>query len=168
MFEEELEQYKVGMIAVSVTGDLNIHHKEWLKYSSHTTKDGEFMYQMAKKHQLKQHVKEPTRGDHLLDLFLSSAHGASAHALPKVADHAAVLVSIVFSYSRPTMVHREVWDYKRAAWGQLRRHLEQIQWHEVLTGNVDAVANHLVNIILDAAKQFIPKRQLSELKCSHP
>ena len=25
-----------------------------------------------------------------------------------------------------------------------------------------------MNIILDAAKQFIPKRQLSEFKCSHP
>ena len=46
MFEEELEQYNIGMIAVSVIGDLNIHHKEWLKYSCHTTRDGEFMYQM--------------------------------------------------------------------------------------------------------------------------
>ena len=48
------------------------------------------------------------------------------------------------------------------AFNRARRH-----WHEVLTGSVDTVANQLVDIILDAAKQFIPKRQVSEFKCSN-
>ena len=81
-FEKEWQKHITGMVGVSVVGDLNIHHQQWLKFSSGTTLDldGEIMYQIAKQYKLKECVRAPTRDGHLLDLCLSSTLGAAARA----------------------------------------------------------------------------------------
>ena len=38
-----MQQYMEGMVGVSVVGDLNVHHEQWLKFSSGTSADGERM-----------------------------------------------------------------------------------------------------------------------------
>ena len=52
---------------------LNHHHQQWLKFSNGTSRDGERMFELATRYELKEHVRAPTRDGHLLDLFLSSS-----------------------------------------------------------------------------------------------
>ena len=167
-FEQELGKHSEGMVGVSVVGDLNLHHQQWLKYSSGTSSDGELMFQLATKYNLKEYVRAPTRQGHLLDLFLSSSPGVVTRVLPKLADHAVVFAKLPCSFSRPILVHRIVWDYKRARWSQLRRHLGLVRWHDELRGDTNQVTEHLVDIILTASEQHIPQRRLTDFKSAHP
>ena len=64
---------------VFVFGDFNVHHKDWLTYSSGTDRPGELCYNFSISNDLTQMVDFPTRipdcdshSPALLDLFLSS------------------------------------------------------------------------------------------------
>ena len=92
---------------VFVFGDFNIHHKDWLTYSSGTDRPGELCYNFSISNDLTQMVNFPTRipdcdshSPALLDLFLSSdASICSTMAFPPLgnSDHVVVSVSIDFS-----------------------------------------------------------------------
>ena len=43
-FEQELITHSQGMVGVSIVGDLNLHHQQWLKFSNGTPRDGERMF----------------------------------------------------------------------------------------------------------------------------
>ena len=65
--------------SVFVFGDVNVHHKDWLTYSSGTDRPGELCYNFSISNDLTQMVDFPTRiadcdshNPALLDLFLSS------------------------------------------------------------------------------------------------
>ena len=89
-----------------VFGDFNVHHKDWLTYSSGTDRPGELCYNFFISNDLTQMVDFPTRipdcDSHtpaLLDLFLSSdASICSTMAFPPLgnSDHVGVSVSIDF------------------------------------------------------------------------
>ena len=89
---------------VFVFGDFNIHHKDWLTYSSKTDRSGELCYNFSSN--LAQMVNFPIRildcdshSPALLDLFLSSdASICSTKAFPPLenSDHVVVSVSIDF------------------------------------------------------------------------
>ena len=99
-----------------VFGDFNVHHKDWLTYSSGTDRSGELCYNFSISNDLTQMVNFPTRipdcdshSPALLDLFLSSdASICSTMAFPPLgnSDHVAVAVSIDFQSSS----HRDDWD----------------------------------------------------------
>ena len=64
---------------VFVFGDFNVHHKDWLAYSSGTDRPGELCYNFSISADLTQIINFPTRIPHcdshspaLLDLFISS------------------------------------------------------------------------------------------------
>ena len=64
---------------VFVFGDFNVHHKDWLTYSSGTDRPGELCYNFSISNDLTQIVNFPSRipdcdshSPALLDLFLSS------------------------------------------------------------------------------------------------
>ena len=89
---------------VFVFGDFNVHHKDWLTYSSGTDQLGELYYNFSISNHLTQMVNFPTRipncdshSSALLDLFLSSdASICSTMACPPLgnSDHVVVSVSI--------------------------------------------------------------------------
>ena len=91
---------------VFVFGDFNVHHKDWLTYSSGTDRPGELCYNFSISNDLTQMVNLSTRipdcdshSPALLNLFLSSdARISSAMAFPPLghSDHVAVSVSIDF------------------------------------------------------------------------
>ena len=65
--------------SVSIFGDFNVHHKDWLTYSSRTDRPGELYYNFSISNDLTQMFNFPTRipdcdsrSPALLDLFLSS------------------------------------------------------------------------------------------------
>ena len=97
---------------VFVFGDFNIHHKDWVTYSSSgTDKTGELCYNFTISNDLTQMVNFPTRipdcdshSPALLDLFISSdASICSTMAIPPLGifDHVVVSFSIDFpTYSQ--------------------------------------------------------------------
>ena len=91
---------------VFVFRDFNIHHKDWLTYSSGTDRPGELCYNFSISNDLTQMVNFPTwipdcdsHSPAHLDLFLSSDAGiCSTMAFPPFAnsDHVVLSVSIEF------------------------------------------------------------------------
>ena len=111
---------------VSVFGDFNVRHKDWLTYSGETGRPGELCYNFSISNGLIQMVNFPTRildcdshSPALFTLFLSSgASISSTMAFPPLrnSDHVVVSVSIdVASNSeRDAPFHRISYDYSRA------------------------------------------------------
>ena len=91
---------------VFVFGDFNVHHKEWLTYSSGTDRPGELCYNFSISNDLPQMINFPTRipdcdshSPALLDLFISSnASICSTMAFTPLgnSDHVVASVSIDF------------------------------------------------------------------------
>ena len=90
---------------VFVFRDFNVHHKDWLTYSSGTDQPGELCYNFSISNYLTQMVNFPTRildydshSPALLDIFSSDASICSAMAFPPLgnSDHVVVSVSIEF------------------------------------------------------------------------
>ena len=126
------EVLSINPSAVFVFGDFNVHHKDWLTYSSGTDRPGELCYNFSISNDLTQMVNFPTRipdcGSHspaLLDLFISSdASICSTMAFAPLgnSDHVVVSVSIDFptNSQQDTPFHRIAYDYSRADWDGLR------------------------------------------------
>ena len=116
---------------VFVFGDFNVHHKDWLTYSSATDRPGELCYNFSISNDLTQMVTFPTRipdcdshSPALLDFFLSSdASICSTMAFPPLgnSDHVVFSVSIDFptNSQQDTPFHRIAYDYSRADWNGL-------------------------------------------------
>ena len=94
---------------VFVFGDFNVHHKDWLTYSSGTDRPGELRYNFSISNDVTQMVDFPTRipdcdshSPALLDFFLSSdASICSTMAFPPLgnSDHVVFSVPIDFPIS---------------------------------------------------------------------
>ena len=111
---------------VFVFGDFNVHHKDWLTYSSGTDRPGELCYNFSISNDLTQMVNFPTRipdcdsqSPALLDLFISSdASICSTMAFAPLgnSDHVVISVSIDFptNSQQDAPFHRIAYDYSRA------------------------------------------------------
>ena len=107
---------------VSVFGDFNVHHKDWLTYSSGTDRPGELCYNFSISNDLTQMVNFPTRipdcdshSPALLDLFISSDISiCSIMAFPPLenSDHVVVSVFVDFpsNSQRDTLFHCIAYD----------------------------------------------------------
>ena len=113
---------------VFVTGDFNVHHKDWLTYSGGTDRSGELYYNFCNPNNHTQIVTFPNRipdcGSHspaLLDLFFSSDTSiCSTMAFPPLgnSDHVVVSVSIDFptNAKEDALFHCMASDYSCAYW----------------------------------------------------
>ena len=113
---------------VFVFGDFNVHHNDWLTYSSGTDRPGELCYNFSFANDLTQMVNFPTRipdcdshSPTLLDLFLSSdASICSTMTFPPSGnfDHVFVSVSIDFpsNSQQDAPFHGKTFDYSCADW----------------------------------------------------
>ena len=70
-FNAEFEQHSQGCVAHIICGDLNVHHQRWLIHSSKNSAEGEILQQISTDYNLCQLVRQPTRGNYLLDLILT-------------------------------------------------------------------------------------------------
>ena len=135
---------------VFVFGDFNVHHKDWLTYSSGTDQSGELCYNFSISNDLTQMVNFPTRipdcdshSPALLDLFLSSM----AFAPLGNSDHV-VSVSIDFptNSQRDAPFHRIAYDYSRADWDGLRDHLRDVPWNDIFKLGAYAAVSEFCDI----------------------
>ena len=166
----EYERLNHDYIGAFLFGDLNVHQRRWLRYSSSNTTLGDRIQTFAAKHGLKQLVKNPTHADgNLLDLVLSSLpFSAVCSTTPHIADHNGVLSLIDVPVITETTVQREVWDFKKGDWAALQSRLERKDWSFLGELSVDEAASRFVAALLRHCRQCIPTRIFTEKRKSHP
>ena len=139
-------------------GDLNIHHRKWLKYSNRNRMELG----------MTQLVHEPTRGDHLLDLVLSSFSGVKSGVLSMIADHKPVTATLKLSVPSHVVAGRKVWRYGQADWERLHDLLADTCWDHIADKSTTAAAKWITDTTLRSASSCIPLSTLSTKKSSHP
>ena len=149
-----------------VSGDFNVHHKDWLTYSGGTDRPGELCYNFS--NDLTQIVNFPTRipdtGSHspaLLDLFISSdASICSTMAFPPLgnSDHVVVSVSIDFPINskQDTLFHCMAYNYSHADWDGLCDHLRDVSWEDIFKLGASAAASEFCEWIQVGIDVYIP------------
>ena len=137
---------------VFVFGDFNVHHKDWLTYSSGTDRPGELCYNCSISNDFTQIVNFPSwipdcesHSPALLDLFLSSdASISSTMTFPPLqnSDHVVVSVSIDFPINskQDASFHCMAYDYSRADWAGLHDHLRDVPWEDIFKLSASAAA----------------------------
>ena len=80
--KEEAQLHATNAVGCVLLGDFNIHHRKWLKFSNRNRLEGQELCTVCKELGMTQLVHEPTRGDHLLDLVLSSFSGMKNWSTP--------------------------------------------------------------------------------------
>ena len=156
---------------VFVFGDFNVHHKDWLTYSSGTDRPGELCYNFSISNDLTQIVNFPTRipdcdshSPALLDLLLSSdASICSAMAFSPLgnSDHVVDSVSIDFptNSQQDALFHRIANDYSRADWDGLRDHLRDVLWEDIFKRSASAAASEFCEWVQVGIDVYIPHRK---------
>ena len=113
-------------------------------------------------------VREPTRGDYLLDLAFTDLDDVRCKVVGKVADHKGLLLTLPLSVPRVEIQSRLVWQFSAADWDGLRAALASQDWAWLSTVDSNEGAERLTSSILELAGQFIPRRRLQERKSTHP
>ena len=138
---------------VFVFGDFNVHHKDWLTYSSGTDRPCELCCNFSILNDLTQMINFLTRipdcdshSPALLDLFISSETSICsmmAFASLQNSDHVVVSVSIDFptNSQQDAPFHRIAYDYSRADWDGLRDHLRDVPREDIFKLGVSAAAS---------------------------
>ena len=90
----EMSDHFNSVSGTCIAGDLNVHHRKWLRHSNANTQVGTDLKSFCDYHGLIQIVREPTRQEYLLDLAVTDIHGASSEVMPKIADHKGVLIKL--------------------------------------------------------------------------
>ena len=111
---------------------------------------------------MQQFVRQATRCQYLLDLVISDIKGVKVKVLPRIADHAVVMIKINAQVPKAEVKERSVWRYKPANWDDLRRKLAEKCWDEPATCAVDEAACKFTDEVLEAAFLCIPKGKLRE------
>lgn len=169
--QQEWEAHSKGALGTIIVGDMNVHHIRWLRFSSKSTPktpEGEALKQFCEDHALRQIVKEPTRGDYLLDLLLTDLEQVKCKVVQKVADHKALWFSLPLPVPRSVTLSRLVWQFSHADWDGLKCLMAQQDWSWLSLVDVHTAARQLTDLILSLSRQFIPQRTMKEHKSTHP
>ena len=153
---------------VFVFGDFNVHHKDWLTYSSGTDRPRELCYNFSISNDLTQIVNFPTRvpdcDSHTPALF--------AMAFPPLgnSDHVVVSVSIDFptNLQQDAPFHCIAYDYSRADWDGLCDHLRAVPWQDIFKLSASAAASEFCEWVQVGIDVYIPHRKYQVKPHSSP
>ena len=67
----EHDEFSGSCVGTIVVGDVNVHHKPWLKFSNGISPEGRELFDVCCRLGFHQCVQKPTRGEYLLDLVLT-------------------------------------------------------------------------------------------------
>ena len=165
---------------VFVFGYFNVHHKDWLTYSSGTDRPGELCYNFSISNDLTQMVNFPTcipdcdsHSPALLDLILSSdASIYSTMASPPLgnSDHVVVSNSIDFSSNSQQipLFHLIAYDYFRTDCDGLRDHLRNVPWEDIFKLSASAAASKFCEWVQIGIDVYNPHRKYQVKPHSSP
>ena len=170
-FDQELEGLNnfVGRIIV---GDMNVHNEKWLKFSNGESKEGLELEAVCAAHGLTQRVKDPTRGEYLLDLVLTDmGKQVTCGVFPGILDkdHRCVIANVDVTIPISSPSSRECFNFGKAKWHDFKLALRDIDWTTVFSGlEADAAATAVTDLILSTAKRFIPMKVVTDKPFKHP
>ena len=168
---EKLSKLRVDLaIGVILAGDVNIHHRKWLRHSRENSAIGELLWNISREEGLKQLVSDPTRGNYLLDIVLADVgEMLKVSVLSSLADHRVVCMDMNVVIARTCGISREVWNLQRADWNGLKFALKQCQCGSFLKeSHVDESVDKFCNHLCDVCSRFIPKNIISIYANAHP
>ena len=165
--EEEFRKLSEDTIATILVGDMNVHHRRWLRHSSGITMEGKSLFQFCLRSGLKQLVKKPTRGDNLLDLVISDLDGRIT-VLPQIADHNMVSASFAMGITEGLAVRRSVFEYSKADWDKIGEEIWSFDWSPMESFSVDESERYLHESLFGIITRHIPRRDILERKSAHP
>ena len=132
---------------VLMIGDLNIHHKKWLRYSNADTTMGTELKTFCDFHGFFQIVREPTRKEYLLDLAITDIPKSTATVLPLIAGHNVVLVKLPLPEVLEKSFTRTVWDLRKAEWSEIEHELTVFDWSVLRRGTSEDALSYFLEIL---------------------
>ena len=151
-----------------ISGDLNIHHRRWLLHSNANTPIGAEMKVLCDTYALLQLVREPTREQYLLDLFLSDLPGIRIKVLPVIADHKAILAHVPLPEVTEKTLCRYSWKLDQANWTGIEKDLEDIDWNILSQGTAQDAMTYFLEMLSLCLQKNISYRKTIQKKSSHP
>ena len=151
-----------------VMGDMNIHHKKWLKYSNADSPEGDLLRSICDEFDLREHIKAPTRGKYLLDLCLSNIENTKASVKNKVSDHHVTYCVLPVPLPQQCTIRRNVWILRDAAWDNMKSELKRLNWNRLHQGSVHDAAKYLQSSIQLLCKRYIPYRSIEQIRSTYP
>ena len=106
---------------VILTGDMNVHHARWLKYSNGNTAVGADLRITSENFGMQQIVREPIRGQYLWDLYLTDVAGTKMEVGQLIADHKFLLACVPLPDISALQIKRERFNLRRANWTDLKQ-----------------------------------------------
>ena len=167
-FKEELEEISILADSIIVAGDLNVHHKSWLKYSREDTSRGRELRDICSHQGLFEKVGKPTRGEYLLDLVLSNNVEVKARLGPKLADHSAILVTVPDVIEVRELPPRVIWQFDDANWEAIRNNITTFDWGVLKEGTVNDALAILVECLETQMQSHVPSKIKEMRKCTLP
>ena len=155
-------------VATILIGDLNVHHRYWLRHSASVSVEGTALFRFCTSNGLRQLVKAPTREEYLLDLVISDLPANKIDILPAITDHNMVAADFSFGISQAETVSRVVFEYSKADWATIRRELAELNWRPMDNSSVDDAERFFHDNIVRILKQHIPQREVQMRKGVHP
>ena len=119
--QEEIAEHSSDATGMILAGDLNIHHAKWLRHSNGNSVQGADLRALCDNLGLQQIVREPTRQQYLLDLYLTDVAGTKTQFGPYIADHRFLLASVPLPEVTAIHIKRERFNLKRADWSGLKK-----------------------------------------------
>ena len=154
----EVAIYFQEVSGIFIAGDINIHHKRWLRLSNGNTQIGEDMKKFCDYYALSQLVRDPTRLEYLLDLVMTDVRGSSSSVLPSIADHHIVLSRLPIPEVLEKKVVREVWHLRQAKWTELETELANYDWSKLDSGSPEDALDHFMHILWSLLVKYITRK----------
>ena len=167
-FREEWKAHRGEAIGAIVVGDINIHHRKWLRWSGRNSAEGQTLQDYCRELGVQQVVREPTRGENLLDLVLTDMDNVDAKVLPRIADHKVVLVTLKLRLPVQRTQKREVWNYAKGNWEELKQQLAEYDWQFVRDLDAEQATTGFTDVVLELSEDSIGKKTVCERKSTHP
>ena len=169
--EAEASALREGTIGMLIVGDMNVHHKEWLRFSSCTSPPGRALFETISRMGLTQIVQQPTREEYLLDLVLTDfPECIKPHVIPGISDHSAVLMNLALRFCSGEGSPRCCWLFSKAKWQAMNQRFNAVSWKTLLDqcSDVDAMVDLFTDVVLMEAAAFIPRKRITPRRGTHP
>ena len=166
--EEEWKINSSSALGTIIIGDMNVHHLRWLRHSSRNSVEGDRLRSFCNQYGFQQLVSEPTREANTPDLVFTDIESVKCTVLPAISDHKCVRASWKLQVPQTEVIKRKVWTYAKADWEGLRACLAATDWQCLTELCPDDGAKYLTEYVLQAARQYIPQRQVHEQRSTHP
>ena len=154
-----------------IFGDFNLPVTVWGgTLHSHS---GHELYSNILESSLYQHIHEPTRGESILDIVLSTndnqINNVDIGPEFSTSDHKSVFFTIECNPEVHNNSYEKVPDFRRADFDKLRTILENTDWSEIYgTQNVEQAWNMFIDILGNAITECVPMRDRRPANNSKP